>query len=1083
MNYLNAISYLEYNARVKGKVIDLDADREAVRRYFLDHVNMNLVSFLDLKEKLDYLVEEGYYEKEFLDKYKFAFIKRLRKHLEKKHFRFPGLVPALKFYSSYALKTFDGERYLERYEDRILAVALYLGGGDEHRAWDLAEEMIEQRYQPATPTFLNAGRKQRGEMVSCFLVDVQDDLNSIYRAINSAAQLSKRGGGVAINLSNIRPAGAPIKKMKGLSSGVIPVMKVLEDTGTYVNQLGQRQGAIAVYLNAHHMDIETFLDSKRVNSDEKIRMKTLNLGVVIPDITVELAANGENMYLFDSYDVERVYGKPFSYVDITKEYRRMVENPDIRKKHIDARDFFQQLAEVQFNSGYPYVMFEDNVNRANPIDGKIIMSNLCYTADTKVLTSKGYRTAGELYKDGSELEIISDNRAVQDGFGVFKSSATAMHKTAENSDIYQVITKEGYSIKATEWHKFYVDRAGQKVKIALNEMRPGDRLFIQSGEGAYGDFHDPDLAYLAGVFTADGTFTAYGEGVRFDLYGAKRQWIRKIETAVTRVIANYGGSSHHSANDAPAFVESSMADRASLSSASIAQIFAGFGLVPGAKTGVPDFIWSSDRQTQGAYLSGIYQMDGSLSVSKKYKTASIELTSVDHKFIQDVQLLLLNAGVSGRIYDGAKAGFKNLPDGNGGYKEYWCQATKRIFIQNRQSREAFIGFVELKPEDLAKYEEYKTWVSPVQIAGPRQKFMVTVDAITFVGTEDVYDITVPGHHSQLANGILTGNCSEILQVQEPGVLNDDQTYSVMGKDISCNLGSLNIKRVMESPNFGKTIEVAIRALTEVSDKSDIQSVPTIDSGNKRSHAVGLGQMNLHGYLASQRIHYGSPEALDFIDSYAAMVTYHAINTSMLIAKERGESFDGFEDSAYADGTYFDKYIEQSHVPTAQVADLFASHYVPTTEDWEELACNVALYGMYNQNLQAIPPTGSISYVNNSVPSILPATARVEVRKEGKLGRVNFPAPGISNETFEYYKDAYEYGNKAIIDTVAAFQKHVDQGISNTLFFTSEDTTEDINRMQAYAHYMGCKCIYYIRVKSTVLEGTDNDTVECESCSV
>ena len=154
-------------------------------------------------------------------------------------------------------------------------------------------------------------------------------------------------------------------------------MKLLEDSFSYANQLGARQGAGAVYLNAHHPDIMEFLDTKRENADEKIRIKSLSLGVVIPDITFHLARNKEPMYLFSPYDIERVYGKPMSDISITEHYREMVEDGRIRKKKIDARRFFQTLAEIQFESGYPYIVYEDTVNRANPIKGRISMSNLC----------------------------------------------------------------------------------------------------------------------------------------------------------------------------------------------------------------------------------------------------------------------------------------------------------------------------------------------------------------------------------------------------------------------------------------------------------------------------------------------------------------------------------------------------------------------------------------------------------------------------------------------------------------------------------------------------------------------------------
>ncbi|PUX27318.1 ribonucleotide-diphosphate reductase subunit alpha, partial [Cronobacter sakazakii] len=140
---------------------------------------------------------------------------------------------------------------------------------------------------------------------------------------------------------------------------------------------GARQGAGAVYLSAHHPDILRFLDTKRENADEKIRIKTLSLGVVIPDITFELAKANAQMALFSPYDVERIYGKPFGDISVSEMYSQLVEDERIRKRYISARELFQRLAEIQFESGYPYIMFEDTVNRANPIAGRINMSNLC----------------------------------------------------------------------------------------------------------------------------------------------------------------------------------------------------------------------------------------------------------------------------------------------------------------------------------------------------------------------------------------------------------------------------------------------------------------------------------------------------------------------------------------------------------------------------------------------------------------------------------------------------------------------------------------------------------------------------------
>ena len=681
--------------------IQFDKDREAANQFFLQHVNQNTVFFHDLEEKIQYLVDNKYYDGEIVGKYDFQFIKDLFKQVYAKKFRFQSFLGAYKYYTSYTLKTFDGRRYLERFEDRVCMVALGLADGDKDMAKGLVDEIIDGRFQPATPTFLNIGKAQRGEPVSCFLLRIEDNMESIGRSINSALQLSKRGGGVALLLSNIREAGAPIKHIENQSSGVIPVMKLLEDAFSYANQLGARQGAGAVYLHAHHPDILRFLDTKRENADEKIRIKTLSLGVVVPDITFELARKNADMYLFSPYDVERVYGKPFADVSITENYADMVEDPRIRKQKINAREFFQTLAEIQFESGYPYIMFEDTVNKTNPIAGRITHSNLC---------------------------------------------------------------------------------------------------------------------------------------------------------------------------------------------------------------------------------------------------------------------------------------------------------------------------------------------------------------------------------------------SEILQVSTPSEFNDDLTYKTIGDDISCNLGSLNIAKAMDSTDFSKTIEMAIRGLTAVSDQTDINSVPSIRQGNDHSHAIGLGQMNLHGYLGREHIYYGSEEALDFTNAYFAAVLYECLKASNKIAIERGETFYDFENSDYASGVYFDGFDPADFAPkTEKVKELFdkSTIEVPTAEDWAALKESVMKHGIYNRNLQAVPPTGSISYINNSTSSIHPIASKIEIRTEGKIGRVYYPAPHMTNENLEYYQDAYEIGYEKIIDTYAVATKYVDQGLSLTLFFKDTVTTRDINRAQIYAWRKGIKTIYYIRLRQTALTGTEVEG--CVSC--
>jgi ribonucleoside-diphosphate reductase alpha chain len=210
------------------------------------------------------------------------------------------------------------------------------------------------------------------------------------------------------------------------------------------------------------------------------------------------------------------------------------------------------------------------------------------------------------------------------------------------------------------------------------------------------------------------------------------------------------------------------------------------------------------------------------------------------------------------------------------------------------------------------------------------------------------------------------------------------------------------------------------------------------------------------------------------------VLFHALRASNNIARERGEAFDGFADSTYASGAFFDKYIDQAWEPqTEKVKELFAGIAIPTQDDWTALKASIQEHGIYNQNLQAVPPTGSISYINNSTSSIHPIASKIEIRKEGKLGRVYYPAPFMTNDNLEYYQDAYEVGYEKVIDTYAAATQHVDQGLSLTLFFKDTATTRDINRAQIYAWRKGIKTIYYIRLRQMALEGTEVEG--CVSC--
>ena len=473
------LTYYELNNKINIPVngqIQLHYDKEAVAAYFRQHINQNSLFYYTLEEKIKTLLEGNYIDKDMISKYKMSFIKELFKFIYDKKFRFDSFMGAYKFYRQYAMKNNTGDLYLERFEDRVAFNALYLADGDKELAYSIAEEMISRRYQPATPTYLNAGKARAGASVSCFLLgDVTDSMDSITQSWKSSAHLSKLGGGVGIDLSNIREEGAPIKGIEGAASGVVPVMKIYEDIFSYANQLGQRQGAGAVYLNIFHMDVIQFLATRKENADEKVRIKTLSLGLTVPDKFYELIRKDEYMYLFSPYDAERVYGKPFSFIDITAEYDNMVNNKEIRKSKVRARDLETEISKLQQESGYPYILNIDTVNKANPVHGKVVMSNLCTEimqvhSPSEINKDQTYKSVG-LDVSCNLGSINIPNMMKTEDFG--KSIDTmikALTAVTDKSSIDEVPTVKRAN---SEYHSVGLGAMGLATYFAMNKIDYG----------------------------------------------------------------------------------------------------------------------------------------------------------------------------------------------------------------------------------------------------------------------------------------------------------------------------------------------------------------------------------------------------------------------------------------------------------------------------------------------------------------------------------------------------------------------------------------------------------------------------------
>ena len=319
-------------------------------------------------------------------------------------------------------------------------------------------------------------------------------------------------------------------------------------------------------------------------------------------------------------------------------------------------------------------------------------------------------------------------------------------------------------------------------------------------------------------------------------------------------------------------------------------------------------------------------------------------------------------------------------------------------------------------------------------------------------------------------------CTEIFQLQETSIIKDYGEDDIIKRDISCNLASLNIVNVMESKKIKESIYSGMDALTFVSNSTKIKNAPGVVKANDEFHSVGLGAMNLNGYLAKNLIAYESEEAKDFANVFFMMMNYYTLERSMQIAKKRNETFKDFEKSDYYNGRYFTKYIENEYLPvTDKVKELFEGIHIPTREDWRSLKNRVEENGLYHAYRMAIAPTQSISYVQNSTSSVLPIVDKIERRSYGNA-ETFYPMPYLSPKTQWFYKSAFTIDQMKLIDLMAVIQEHVDQGISVILFVNSDITTRELARYYIYAHHKGLKSLYYTRNKLLSVE-------ECTSCAI
>ena len=318
--------------------------------------------------------------------------------------------------------------------------------------------MSNRYFTHATPTLFNAGTI-RPQLLSCFLTKPEDSISGIYKWISDIAKISKEAGGIGASISSIRSKGSYIKGSNSYSSGIIPMLKVVNETMKYVNQGGRRAGSAAIYIEPHHPDIMKFLEIRLNNGNEDDRARDLFTAIWASDLFMERVEKNEDWSLFDPKTcpgLENVYGDDY------KQMYEIFEKQGLAKKVVKAQDIWKAITISQIETGTPYISFKDSVNKKSNQKnyGVIQGSNLCVAPETLILTDNGY------YK----ISYLS-NKFVNVWNGE-KFSKVFVTKTGENQKLIRIIFSNGIELDCTEYHKFYIsDKKNNKITVDAKDLR------------------------------------------------------------------------------------------------------------------------------------------------------------------------------------------------------------------------------------------------------------------------------------------------------------------------------------------------------------------------------------------------------------------------------------------------------------------------------------------------------------------------------------------------------------------------------------------------------------------------------------
>jgi ribonucleoside-diphosphate reductase alpha chain len=955
---------------------------------------------------------------------------------------------------------------------------------------------------PAGRVTSNAGaldHKPATSTINCTVSGtIHDSMDDILQKVHEAGLTLKVGSGIGYCFSTLRPRGAYVTGAGAYTSGPLSFMDIFDKMCFTVSSAGGRRGAQMGTFDVGHPDAMEFIRAKR----ESGRLRQFNLSLLVTDEFIQAVREDRDWQLafpisLKEYETE----KP----DLTDPSKFQWREWEIHEgyvvndeglvackiyKTIPARRMWDLIMTSTYDFAEPGFILIDRVNEMNNNwwCENIRATNPCVTADTRLATRFGMVKAGDLYDSGLDLQVTVDRRALGESEGgVSVRPAVPVFMTAPSADVYRVVTKAGYEIKATAWHDFYTARG----KIMLKDLKLGDELLVQSGKGQFGGCGDAELGQLLGLLTGDGHFTNRGKGQQaavISLWGEDRKFAASVVAYVNALTGGYSRTRRRYCVDTVAVPERNLLV---IRSVLLARVLEQYGFTAKTKLQVPEIVWRGNEECVKGYLRGLFQTDGTVQRDDKNSYCTIRLASSHPSLLKDVQMLLANFGIFSRILKRRAAGQRLLPDGKGGKCLYQCKADYELLIGS-ESRERFmedIGFLtEAKQRKYTEWrEQRKGWFT--------EEFRSSIVSIEHLGREAVFDTTQPDKNNLIFNGIVTGNCGE-------------QALPEYG---ACLLGSVNLTKFVRQPftefaefdwaEYREVVKVFTRLLDNV---VEINGLPLAQQRGEilRKRRHGMGYLGLGSTITLLGMKYGSPESVKFTEDVSREMAVAGWEAALDLAREKGPAPIMNEEFTVTKEMLRKRpdMARDGWKPGAKIAGRllhakYSRYMQRIAEVAPKLVHELAEVGARFTHHTSIAPTGtiSLSLANNASNGIEPSFAHHYFRnviRDGKKSKEKVdvcsfeylayrelinpkakPASDVAGEKLpDYFIAADDVSPTQHVDIQAAAQKWVDSSISKTANVPTEFPYEKFKDIYMYAYEQGLKGCTTFRFNPEAFQG-------------